>query len=183
MRRYITVTVCTMIMLAALGMIFLMRNKFPKGNSFYITVNSQDGSSEMILPFDTEDDCAVFVLPAYAKIEEATFTSDGMDIVGSDGTILVSSGMKCTSVSVNCKYELTVPNDANRTVLFLQSDGVAAMYIDTSEEELEKENQTNGIKHLPILLFIRIPEIWHIGREEFRCGRTKPVFPLAQGRE
>lgn len=137
MRRYITVTVCTMIMLAALGMIFLMRNKFPEGNSFYITVNSQDGSSEMILPFDTEDDCAVFVLPSYAKIEEATFTSDGMDIVGSNGTILVSSGMKCTSVSVNCKYELTVPNDANRKVLFLQSDGVAAMYIDTSEEELE----------------------------------------------
>ena len=60
MRRYITVTVFTMIMLAVLGMIFLMRNKFPEGDSFYITVNSQDGSSEMILPFDTEDDCAVF---------------------------------------------------------------------------------------------------------------------------
>lgn len=138
MRRYITVTIFTMIMLAALGMIFLMRKKVPEEDSFYITVNSQDGSSEMILPFYTEDDCAVFVLPSYAKIEEATFISGGMDIVGSDGTILVSSGMKCTSASVNCKYELAVPNDSNRKVLFLQSNGVAAMYIDTSEEEFEK---------------------------------------------
>ena len=138
MRRLFTVTVFTVVMLAILAACFLMQNKYADDESFYITVLSQDGTSEKILPFSTEDDCAVFVLPSYAKMKEATFRSGGVDIIGSDGTVLLSDGMKCTSVSANCEYDLSAPDGSYKRVLFLQSDSIATMYIDISEEELEE---------------------------------------------
>lgn len=125
-------------MLAALAAGFLMRNRSPEEEAFYITVYSRDGSGEKILPFIIEEDCSVFVLPSYAKIEEATLRFDGTEIIGSDGAVLASDGMKCAFLSVNCEYEQTDPDGGNRKVLFLQSDSVATMYIDTSEGELEK---------------------------------------------
>lgn len=71
-------------------------------------------------------------------MEEATFRSGGIDIVGSDGRVLLSDGMKCASVSVNCEYDLSAPDGSYKKILFLQSDSIATMYIDIFEEELEK---------------------------------------------
>ena len=166
MRRLFKVIVFTVLMLALLAVCFLMRNDYAGKESFYISVYSQDGSCKNTLPFRGEEDCAVFVLPSYAKIGETTFRSGGKDIIGSDGTVLVSDGMKCSSLAANCQYELTAPDGKKQKVLFLQSGSVSTMYIDVSEEELNKVKSDKKHK-----TYANIALYTDSGKMAYRTGR------------
>ena len=103
---------------------------------------------EQLSVWMNEDGVCYFFLPAYANLDEATIVLDEDIPVMIDGHTLWN-GMSCTEFSVGIPYELRYKDWRDTVIteiLFLRSENVATMHIDTESGNMDYIHSKKGNK-------------------------------------
>lgn len=146
MKKYGFLIIMTMIVLAVLCAVWHLETDTPE----QFGVEIVPGGEKIEIWEDVGDRFYVF-LPGYAQLSDARMVVKSETPVYIDGNLL-EDGAECGGFSLNTEYALEYTEDGTvrkKTITFMQSGGVAAMYIDTQSGGMEyihedKNNEEAG---------------------------------------
>lgn len=142
---YIFIISLFFLMILALGM------KEKENKQLYFTLESNMGAVK-VLPFETESGACYVFLPSHADFSKMRVRIPAGKTV-SLGECSVSDGMYCNDFQTNQTYALVTDGIWESDLVFLQSENIPSMYIDTASGNMnrvhsDKENEEEAAVRL-----------------------------------
>lgn len=107
-----------------------------------------EGASEQVSVWVNQDGVCYFFLPAYANLDEATIVLNG-DVSATINGCTLWDGMSCEDFFVGVEYELRYKDwdsIVSIPIMFLRSENVATMHIDTASGNMDYIHSKKGNK-------------------------------------
>ncbi len=114
--------------------------------AFCLYVQKSSASEEILCWNQDDERCFVF-LPSYADLNRTEVQLNASKNCRLGG-IPLTQGLNCGSFSIDTDYELTGDGFAPKTLQFVQSANVAAMYVNTYSGKMERVQSDHSYREL-----------------------------------